>query len=392
MHEWSDPELVRMARAGDKAAFGVLAARCLPPAERAAYKMVRDDELARDLVQEALLQAYLALDSLRDDARFASWLYGIVLNLCRNYLRAQKVNTVSLEAVLGGIEFNRLAFSDGEPQQVAEQHELDHLLRAALNTLSPENRQATLAFYYEGLSLREIAVQLGISITAVKGRLFKARRQLCDAFLRSGALDGYLSPPERTREMIPVTILDIVRRERTDDNGNAYALYVVVLYDKAANRILPIWVGEPEGKAIALGLLKTQLPRPMTFELIVKLLTAANTQIESVQIQALKEDIFYASLNVWVNGKAQAIDARPSDALALASRLGFPISVSEEVMERAGKAAPHPVSEPSTPRGAEQLAESWQAETANWRKMVPLTEEQQAESERELMEIVFGAP
>ena len=67
-------------------------------ARRVALRMVRSEQLAEDLAQEAIVAAYLSLGSLRDEGRFASWLYGIVLNVCRNHIRAQKTDSL----VLGG--------------------------------------------------------------------------------------------------------------------------------------------------------------------------------------------------------------------------------------------------------------------------------------------------
>ena len=89
MQEQTDRELVTLARAGDKEAFGELLARYQPMALRIAQGMVRQEEVARELVQEAWLAAYLSLHQLRDEERFKSWLYSIVLNVCRSYVRDQ---------------------------------------------------------------------------------------------------------------------------------------------------------------------------------------------------------------------------------------------------------------------------------------------------------------
>lgn len=87
MNEPSDEDLVRQTLAGDKEAFGILAERSQAIANGIALRMVSDGNTAREIVQEALLEAYLSLDRLKDAGRFRSWLAGIVLNLCRNYLR-----------------------------------------------------------------------------------------------------------------------------------------------------------------------------------------------------------------------------------------------------------------------------------------------------------------
>ncbi|MDP6039125.1 MAG: sigma-70 family RNA polymerase sigma factor, partial [Candidatus Latescibacteria bacterium] len=82
-----DEHLVQQARTGNKTAFGQLVERHHQSALSIATRLVRDTDMARQLVQEALLQAYLSLDRLQKDAAFKSWLYGIVLNICRQHLR-----------------------------------------------------------------------------------------------------------------------------------------------------------------------------------------------------------------------------------------------------------------------------------------------------------------
>lgn len=88
--EKTDAELVALARSGDKDAFGQLIERYQLLVKRIAIGMVANDDIAQDLVQEAMLQAYLSLNHLQEDGRFKNWLYGIVLNVCRSYIRDQK--------------------------------------------------------------------------------------------------------------------------------------------------------------------------------------------------------------------------------------------------------------------------------------------------------------
>src|SRR5947209_11832515 len=118
----TDAELVRWVRSGDKQAFDTLVTRYLETARRVAIGMVANEEVARDLVQEALLQAYLSLRRLREAERFKSWLYGIVLNVCRSYLREQKGSFLSLHGDSGARRFDPLALAAeaADPCHVAE--------------------------------------------------------------------------------------------------------------------------------------------------------------------------------------------------------------------------------------------------------------------------------
>jgi RNA polymerase sigma factor (sigma-70 family) len=194
--EITDTELVTLARSGDKNAFGRLAERYQQMARRVAACMVSDEDMARELTQEAMLQAYLSLSHLRDDAAFGNWLYGIVLNVCRSYLRDQKT-VLSWEDLEGGVRFGVLDFSDAapDPQWAAEEQELHRKVLQAVQNLPPASQVAALLFYYERLSLQEIAAILGISVTAVKGRLYKARKRLGEQ-LSALYSDGETSPYE----------------------------------------------------------------------------------------------------------------------------------------------------------------------------------------------------
>jgi RNA polymerase sigma factor (sigma-70 family) len=103
MNQQTDAELVDKVRGGDKEAFGQLVERYQQMVGHIAKKMIADEWIARELAQEAILQAYLSLDHLHDASRFKSWLYGITLNICRSYLHDQKMDMLSLETIMGGV-------------------------------------------------------------------------------------------------------------------------------------------------------------------------------------------------------------------------------------------------------------------------------------------------
>lgn len=180
MSENSDMELVFLSKQGNKAAFGLLVSRYQAMAQRLATRVVGNRDLAQELVQDAMLQAYLSLNKLNDPTRFKSWLYGIVLNVCRNDLRRRKLICFSLEAMIGNFIDKPLpiAGSSPDPTLVAEQEELQTVIQDAVDTLSPKNRSVVLLFYNEQFSLQEVANRLNISVNAVKGRLHKSRHQL----------------------------------------------------------------------------------------------------------------------------------------------------------------------------------------------------------------------
>src|SRR5207237_9066485 len=200
------------------------------------------------------------------------------------------------------------------PQEVAEVRDLHRRLLRSVAALPPAEREATLLFYYDQLSVHEVAATLGISPNAVKVRLHKARRHLRDHLLPQG-----IAPGERGRKtMRKVSVADVVKRERKDDDGKSSAWYIVVLHDEAGQRALPIWVGPWEGQAIAMGLREFRSPRPMTYNFMASLLSAAGVNLESVQIASLREETFYATVKLRNGQNVAEVDARPSDAVALA--------------------------------------------------------------------------
>ncbi len=114
---------------------------------------------------------------------------------------------------------------------------------------------------------------------------------------------------------------------------------IVILKDLASDIVLPIWVGLYEANAIALEIEKTTTPRPMTHDLARNLINGLNAMVEKVVVNELRNDTFYAVIWLRQDGETVTLDARPSDAIALALRCDCPIYVSEEVL-RVAKLAP----------------------------------------------------
>jgi bifunctional DNase/RNase len=113
---------------------------------------------------------------------------------------------------------------------------------------------------------------------------------------------------------------------------------IVVLKDLAGKYQLPIWIGLVEASAIATQLEKIELARPMTHDLMRQLMEAVGATLDRVEVTELKNDTFFASLYFESKGKAVVLDARPSDAIALALRTGAKIYVSQDVLETARQA------------------------------------------------------
>jgi bifunctional DNase/RNase len=110
---------------------------------------------------------------------------------------------------------------------------------------------------------------------------------------------------------------------------------VVVLKEIDTDRYLPIWIGPFEADAITLQLQGVQVARPLTHDLLKSIIEQMGAQVAHVVVTELKNDTFYANIVMDVDGKNIEIDARPSDAIALAVRVSAPLFVAEQVMEDA---------------------------------------------------------
>ena len=110
---------------------------------------------------------------------------------------------------------------------------------------------------------------------------------------------------------------------------------IIVLRDEEGQRVLPIWVGVFEANAIALQIENVQTPRPMTHDLLKNVIDDLRGHVERIVVCELKENTFYATIYIRVDGRIQSVDARPSDAIALALRTRSKIFVEHTVIENA---------------------------------------------------------
>jgi uncharacterized protein len=108
---------------------------------------------------------------------------------------------------------------------------------------------------------------------------------------------------------------------------------IVLLKTVEGNKFLPIWIGHPEAAAILIKLQGTQLPRPMTHDLLTNVIGRFEAEVARITVTELKDSTFYATLTLTKDGAEIDVDSRPSDALALAVRTDAPIFASNELIE-----------------------------------------------------------
>lgn len=132
------------------------------------------------------------------------------------------------------------------------------------------------------------------------------------------------------------------------------AQYVVLLEEVDGTRLVPIWVGPAEGNAIALGLEGEKTPRPMTHDLMKNIFDTIGAKLQKIIISDLKDDSYYAIIELKLDEKTYEIDARPSDSMALAIRTKTPIFIDEKVLEKC-PVIMKPISDDEVEKFKEQL-------------------------------------
>ena len=176
-----DQALVRAAQKGDTSAFEELVARHRDKVYARAYSMMRNEEEALDLSQEAWVKGWQRLNQFQGESSFATWLTRIVINLCLDQLRKQKrQRSESIEAMdeeSGGVE-RQMPVVTVNPTAGLERHELRQRIDHALGQLSYEHRTVLVLHEFQEMEYKEIAKTMGCSIGTVMSRLFYARRKM----------------------------------------------------------------------------------------------------------------------------------------------------------------------------------------------------------------------
>jgi RNA polymerase sigma-70 factor, ECF subfamily len=179
----SDVTLVRRSQRGDMVAFEELVARHRDKIYARAFSMMRNEEEAVDLSQEAWVKGWQRLKQFQGDSSFVTWMTRIVINLCLDQLRKhkrQRAESIELmDEESGGVERQMPAVTVN-PTEGLERKELRARIDKALNLLSYEHRTVLILHEFEDLEYKEIAKRMACSIGTVMSRLFYARRKMAN--------------------------------------------------------------------------------------------------------------------------------------------------------------------------------------------------------------------
>lgn len=182
-----EANFIRGAQNGDVRAFNDLARAYQTRAYRLAYRILGDEQMAGDAVQEAFLSAFRHIRKLRNDS-FGAWLMRIVTNACYDQLRTkQKQRSTSLETLAGGVDktdpwFDRMTAPES-PHDFVERRELNDFIQHGLETLPFDQRVAVILADAENHSYEQISEITGANVGTVKSRLARGRRSLRDFLL-----------------------------------------------------------------------------------------------------------------------------------------------------------------------------------------------------------------
>jgi RNA polymerase sigma factor (sigma-70 family) len=209
-----DAQLIERTRDGESEAFGELVGRYRDMVYGLCYHLCGNFEEARDLAQEAFIQAYLKLEQLRDTASFTGWLRQIAINLHKSQTRTPKVMTVVLE-------------EEAEPLPQDEPSGIEAVVQEALQKLKEPERLALTLQYINGYSQAEIGQFLGVRTETVKTRVARARQHLKEEMMAmvEETFNKKKLPEEFAQETVEAAIQRADELQKKGELGNAYWAY-----------------------------------------------------------------------------------------------------------------------------------------------------------------------
>ncbi|HEX6384540.1 MAG TPA: sigma-70 family RNA polymerase sigma factor [Anaerolineae bacterium] len=170
---------LEQARQGDKAAFGKIIEAYQTPVYNLAYRMLNNAGEAEEAAQEAFIRAYTRLDSYDPAHKFSTWLLSITSNYCIDQIRKRRALLLSIDEPLAPHPALMSDKSKGPEAQLL-MNEQQELVQSLLAELAPDYRQAVVLRYWYEMSYEEIAEVMDTTVSAIKSRLFRARRQLAE--------------------------------------------------------------------------------------------------------------------------------------------------------------------------------------------------------------------
>lgn len=176
---------LEQSRRGDKAAFGKLIEAYQRPVYNLAYRMLNNSGEAEEAAQEAFIRAYTRLHTYDPSHKFSTWMLSITSNYCIDLIRKRRALLLSIDEPLPP---HPALMSDGQkgPEAQLVMNEQQEMVQSLLQELPADYRQAVILRYWHELSYEEIAEMMDTTVSAIKSRLFRARRQLAEIGMANG--------------------------------------------------------------------------------------------------------------------------------------------------------------------------------------------------------------
>ncbi len=184
-----EPLWLEEARLGNKASFGRLIGAYQTPVFNLCYRMLGNADEAEQAAQEAFIRAWTRLDSYNPAHKFSTWLLSIASNYCIDQLRKRRATLFSIDGPLPAHPALTSEQSSG-PEAQAVNNERQEYVQELLSRLPDDYRQAVVLRYWYDMSYDEIAIAMETTVSAIKSRLFRARRQLAEVGMEMGAVPG----------------------------------------------------------------------------------------------------------------------------------------------------------------------------------------------------------
>ncbi len=206
---WQEQGWVEAARRGDKQAFSQLVHAYQRPVYNLTYRMLGNSEEAEDAAQETFLRAYARLGQYDPQMKFSTWVFSIANHHCIDRLRKRRATHISID---DNPVLENLQEDTPQPEHQALEQEQSVELQGLINLLEPEYRTPLVLRYWEEMSYEEIAEAMGVTVAAVKSRLFRARQQLMALY---DSDQSEAAPPSKGRKPAKQQPREVAQKART---------------------------------------------------------------------------------------------------------------------------------------------------------------------------------
>ena len=306
----NDAQLIQRVLSGDDTAFSILVRKYQKSVHALVWRKIGDFHIAEDITQDTFLQAYQKLSTLKKPQRFASWLYVIAANYCKMWLRKKHLSTQSLENTsstqLEKVTYSGYIIEENERTTAETQHEV---VKKLLAKLQESDRTVITLYYLGGMNYEEISEFLGVSVSAIKSRLHRARQRLKkeEPMIRE-ALGNFQITPHLTENIMR----EISRLKPIAPSGGeplvpwtigVSTLVVVLLMLGAGSQYL------------------SRFQKPYSFD------AASEMTVELIEAPIVlnlefKPDVRTQLGNVNISNKNNALHQQPNEVLALVAEAG----------------------------------------------------------------------